>query len=1782
MAKINVRMEYFLDKQSRQMKVIFAIIKLLMIYIFKKCVFYQEKRGNRMIFSGRSKKQMTWGTMLSCAVFFWMTAPLTGTGQVTAAGVSTKDVYVRATAAEEEAKFNSQQVSIITAKDIEQKQAKTVEDIIFTQTGVSRTVDSMGRVGVSIRGAEPRHTLILIDGQAVMGDLAKYSGQMDEVMRIGTENVDHIEVIQGAASAKYGSDAIGGVINIITKKAAKKPQIIFNAGGMRTNGTSGMAPYSTYFLRADSGQIGKARVGVYMSKRDVMPVLATREWKKTNSILEGQDQNRFKPNALRFYGKAKDVGITGTYALKRNHTLKFRGDRYTEDLERTMKHSDNELEPQQIFRRNSTRDSYNVAWDGRKGNTDWNIEVNYSKLQEDDISLINYFGKSQFDGKNELRYVDDIRHRQTDIKAAANTQINDKHLLSYGGSYSSEYGEGSRLKSSPHTRYKYVDPFDYDKELLVEKLDSFMKADDRKGEYIWSHLHDYKFKPDGKWNKEFEYYGYNEKDRTSFNPTLTINDWVDYKLWTSGDIDNEAYSTMSDAKKEAWKALKKRLEEETSKHGGNTKRGNIVSDYFKYGIEYDEYKAHINKQNPEDWKKLEKDIPILNGKRFLQNYTERNNRITTGWGKIKKYNIFLQDTIQADENTIFMPIIRLDHSSLFGSHVSGNLGMTYQVNHNPHRRFKVNVGTGYTEPGMGELWYNWEMYGSNPVGMGYAKMGWYWKGNPSLKPETSVNMDMSIEGENKNTYARLGVFHNKIKNYMTVYYTGEWQDFAPDLSEDNKWIQAPDLVYSFKNIGQVEITGAEAEVKQHFGQHWALKAGWTWLHAVNKSDPLLPKQLLDKPIHKVDISLTYDNKKSGWSGQLWGNYYIHMLDSHTLKNKGNYWPDILQTKQPANSAKSADMYERKTFGTWNLMIQKKLSDDAKVYFGINNIFNHRDDDRATQARTYRWGVNFKFGAAPSISAVNVRKTLKKTVLSDFIETSSGNMQGVGLHVFGSYQMRFNAMGGKNRAIPPFRENTMSEKNAWRNLQDKPEHRWEQRFTVGVGGNITSHTSLQVAGSLSASNQSDTQYTTAPHRGLTKVRLEKADLTRHAGTWDFSVGRLTEPMGVSGYWFGRTFDGVRAVYTNKNTQVRVGYGSFAHSTGIGDSPYTHSVYADFYRPLKPTELIGLAYDEAGDTDIDTQTKAYNALYQAKYQSDVKAGKQVDMFFYQQLKDISDEWDNYLKTNPSEAEKAKKETEFVERQLKLVKRFQGILIKAYPDVFETRSGEPKSMGVEQDLSKGQDDAHKNIYIYRLKNKKGEYIYRRAGNTGVEPTLFDSDLVKAAREKAKKALQNAGSVKLNDPEALTIVHHADGTVGIAAFQKINSELKASYNLLGRANALYDLDSYKGANLKNDNDGNFFKRTDTGEWYQDSKDSKTYRYAGNEISLENAEEDEWVLDTPDSQLVGALTEDAKATAEAKKKYPSRTMYTFDNYMDKMDTILYKANYTLARNNGVGTDSIYKLHVPEFVAKFLEQLDKTILRVSDSGSTGPRAAFEKILGRPILVKNGLVTRKDEIPSVARGAFIQVKHQINSELGLQAWYFGSQGDTREKVVYAEAHAGQENQNRTITFDKTVRVIGIGAKWQMGPDVSLSLDYGRNYTDYGRFMNGSSIFEHTKGTADFRVLGRNIGSTPSFRVVRLDIGRSDASQEGSWNFFADYKSFGHGAFFGGTGAEGVPDRYLDGISSFTVGAGYVPKKDLLLQGYFTFDAKGTRQRDTIYGAEHFTLGDYSRIQLTYKF
>ena len=131
--------------------------------------------------------------------------------------VTTKDVVVEANRAKEEAKWESQSTTVITQEDIAKKQAKSLEDIIFSETGVTRTVDAMGRV-YRYPWGRSSSSLMLIDGQPVMGSESKFMGNSDEATRIGAENIDHIEIIRGAATAKYGPDAVGGVIDILNKK----------------------------------------------------------------------------------------------------------------------------------------------------------------------------------------------------------------------------------------------------------------------------------------------------------------------------------------------------------------------------------------------------------------------------------------------------------------------------------------------------------------------------------------------------------------------------------------------------------------------------------------------------------------------------------------------------------------------------------------------------------------------------------------------------------------------------------------------------------------------------------------------------------------------------------------------------------------------------------------------------------------------------------------------------------------------------------------------------------------------------------------------------------------------------------------------------------------------------------------------------------------------------------------------------------------------------------------------------------------------------------------------------------------------------------------------------------------------------------------------------------------------------------------------------------------------------------------------------------------------------
>nr|ELR5259329.1 TonB-dependent vitamin B12 receptor BtuB [Providencia rettgeri] len=108
-------------------------------------------------------------------------------------------------------------VTVVTREDIDHWQSNTVIDVLRRLPGVD--IGQSGGMGqqssLFIRGTESRHVLVLIDG--VRLNQAGISGSSD-MSQIPISLVQRIEYIRGARSAVYGSDAVGGVVNIITRR----------------------------------------------------------------------------------------------------------------------------------------------------------------------------------------------------------------------------------------------------------------------------------------------------------------------------------------------------------------------------------------------------------------------------------------------------------------------------------------------------------------------------------------------------------------------------------------------------------------------------------------------------------------------------------------------------------------------------------------------------------------------------------------------------------------------------------------------------------------------------------------------------------------------------------------------------------------------------------------------------------------------------------------------------------------------------------------------------------------------------------------------------------------------------------------------------------------------------------------------------------------------------------------------------------------------------------------------------------------------------------------------------------------------------------------------------------------------------------------------------------------------------------------------------------------------------------------------------------------------------
>jgi vitamin B12 transporter len=161
-------------------------------------------------------------------------------------------------------------VTLITRQDIEHAGSRDLAQVITELGGVfiNGFNSNLGKEkNIYLRGAKVDYTLITIDGVPVYD--ASGIGSNFDIRNISIDNVERIEILKGSQSTLYGSDAIAGVINIITKKGGTKPFEIngvinygsFNTfrGNLNVNGSRNGFDYNVGFSHVNTDAFSEAK-----------------------------------------------------------------------------------------------------------------------------------------------------------------------------------------------------------------------------------------------------------------------------------------------------------------------------------------------------------------------------------------------------------------------------------------------------------------------------------------------------------------------------------------------------------------------------------------------------------------------------------------------------------------------------------------------------------------------------------------------------------------------------------------------------------------------------------------------------------------------------------------------------------------------------------------------------------------------------------------------------------------------------------------------------------------------------------------------------------------------------------------------------------------------------------------------------------------------------------------------------------------------------------------------------------------------------------------------------------------------------------------------------------------------------------------------------------------------------------------------------------------------------------------------------------------------------------
>lgn len=354
------------------------------------------------------------------------------------------EVVVAATRNERKLSNVAVPTTVISQKQIQQAGSLRVKDILSEQTGLVMT--SGFGAGIQMQGLNPDYTLIMIDGQPLIG---RTSGVLD-LNRIAVGNIKKIEIVKGPSSSLYGSEALAGVINIITDKSFnRKLDAGIRYGTYRTVDANVYASSRIGKLGV-SGFINNYNTNGYSIRPSTVDRLVLPVWRLTHNVHLS-------------YPLSNSTSLS--LAVRYNHEL-----------------IKNELAV--------TNNGQITISKGRELNDDWNITPVLNHRFSDRIKTAVRLYGTLFEGSQRLTttagetYNDLQKHQFYRAENQSDFILNDHHSIMIGGGIVNEYLNSTRYDNeknlkknsitygfiqsewSPDKQVSFITGFRYDKNNL--------------------------------------------------------------------------------------------------------------------------------------------------------------------------------------------------------------------------------------------------------------------------------------------------------------------------------------------------------------------------------------------------------------------------------------------------------------------------------------------------------------------------------------------------------------------------------------------------------------------------------------------------------------------------------------------------------------------------------------------------------------------------------------------------------------------------------------------------------------------------------------------------------------------------------------------------------------------------------------------------------------------------------------------------------------------------------------------------------------------------------------------------------------------------------------------------------------------------------------------------------------------------------------------------------------------------------------------------------------------